>query len=79
VSSFRNTGGLVAVTSASHAEGCQLDPVQVYFEFLIQVQLLSKYGDPSFLGALELPGLAKHPSQDVSFKASGIASAASLA
>jgi len=40
------------------------------------VQLLRKYGGASFLGALESSGLAKHPFQAFSFKASGVVSAA---
>ena len=40
---------------------------------------MSKYGDPSFLGALESSGPAQHPFQDISFEARGLVSAASLA
>ena len=38
----QGTCGLVAMTSASHAEGCQLDPGQVYIFLLHAVHSLHK-------------------------------------
>jgi hypothetical protein len=36
----RSTCGLVAMISASHTEGCQLDPGQAYYRSLKQLELI---------------------------------------